>query len=231
MPCWAAVCYPAFRVCFFGARFAERATTRRPSAPCFRLRARMMASRSFPCSAAIAARMARTSSTIGSFAMISGLHQFFRRADGRRRKASASARVLNLATNRGVRDVRTIPRDQIAHVIHGGDGNVDGIQIRLRGHGMAAEQSPRELIHVVAQVKHGNLRQKRETPRRHSSVAARYFIDNRLRHNELEPISPFPPFMGELLVCRHDDVATWRCRQVAYNRRFNVRSGSHRLFG
>ena len=78
---------------------------------------------------------------------------------------------------------------------------------------MAAEQHPRELIHGVAQVKHRNLRQERETPRRHSRVAARYFIDNRLRRHELEPISPCPPFMGELLVCRHDDVATWRCRQ------------------
>jgi hypothetical protein len=34
--------------------------------------------------------------------------------------------------------VRTIPRDQIGHLIHGGDGNVDGVQVRLRRQRTAA---------------------------------------------------------------------------------------------
>ena len=59
-------CYPAFRGRFFDARFALRSTTRRPSAPSLRRRARAIALRSFPCSFAIAARIARTSSTMGS---------------------------------------------------------------------------------------------------------------------------------------------------------------------
>ena len=131
--------YPAFRARFFDVPFALKSTTRRPSAPSLRRRARASALRSFPCSFAIAARIARTSSTIGSRHMNLRLHQFFRCTDDGCLQASRSTCAFDLATNCCICDVSTIPRHEVRDVIYGGHGNMDGIGMHFGRHRLLLE--------------------------------------------------------------------------------------------
>ena len=92
---------------------------------------------------------------------------------------------------------------------------------------MAAEQLFRQLVDLVTEDEHGNLRQKGDPSGGNVGVAARDFIDDGLRYEQLKSIPDLPPFARELLVRRHDDVAIRRSRQVTDNRSLDVRLRFH----
>jgi hypothetical protein len=56
---------------------------------------------------------------------------FFRSTDDRRLQTRASTRLLDLATDRRVRDVRQVSGDEVVHPIDGGHRYVHGINPSL----------------------------------------------------------------------------------------------------
>jgi hypothetical protein len=59
------------------------------------------------------------------------LRQFLGSTDDRCLQARASTRLLDLATDRRIRNVRKVPRDQVFHAIDGGHRNVNRVNPSL----------------------------------------------------------------------------------------------------
>jgi len=110
------------------------------------------------------------------------LQQFLGSTDDRCLQARASTRLLDLATNRSIRKMCAIPRDQIVHAVHSRDSDVESVNRRLARNDISPEQPIRELVGLAAEREQWNIRQQGQSPRSRSGISPRGFVHDRLRH-------------------------------------------------
>lgn len=106
-------------------------TTLRPPRCCSSRRASQIASRSYPYFAAWRWRTRRTSSTTGSFHMVSFSHQFLGRADDWDTVAVLVSNRRHDVSNRGVGDVLAVPGEEVVHAMDGCQSDVKRVFVRL----------------------------------------------------------------------------------------------------
>src|ERR1044072_5385534 len=90
-------------------------------------------------------RAARVSATIGSSFFMLWLHQFFRRAEHGWLVTLRTAYGLDRTEDYRIRDVSTVPSDQIIHAVNSCRCDVQGIGRSFRRQSCFTEQSCREI--------------------------------------------------------------------------------------
>src|SRR5919109_261457 len=167
--------------------------------------------------------MARTSSTMGSCHLMLGLQEFFGSANHRGLIALRPAHVFNVAANGRVRDMGAVPGEQVVHPVHRSNRNVQGVD-----HGVDRQRPRRneglgESGGFLAESEQRNVMQRGETACCGFRIPGLCLLDDQWSNKQVEMRSPgLPPLLGNLLVCRRDEVTTWPCGKIADDRRFEI---------
>ena len=173
--------------------------------------------------AACSWRAFRTSSTNSSFSMASFTHQFFRRANHGCGKSMFLADPRDGHCHFRVGDVSAVPRQQEVHSVNRSKGDVRRVGRGLRREGQRRHQRPRQCGHVVSDVELRQVVQRRQSLTRGCGISCRRFVQHQLRdeHLEVRPAA-LPPFAGDLLMARTNQIPTRPGREVAGHGRFEI---------
>jgi hypothetical protein len=132
----------------------------------------------------------------------------------------------SLASNapRGsVRDMGAVPGAQVVHPVHRRDRNVQGVD-----HGIGRQRPRRdeglgESGGLLVECEQRNVVQSGETACCGFRISGLCLLDDQWSNKQVEMRSPgLPPLLGNLLVCRRDEVTTWPCGKIADDRRFEI---------
>src|SRR4029077_2356884 len=131
----------------------------------------------------MASRAARTSSTIGSDVkgMLLFLLKFQRGADNRWIIACGTAEAIDLAALPCVRDVGTVPGEQVVEPMNGGDGDGERVSRRFDRKTASFEEVAAKGNGVLCRVEQDRFPQCVQPQRRCIGIASARLVQNQLR--------------------------------------------------
>src|ERR1019366_2038298 len=138
-----------------------------------------------------------------------------------------SANRCKCLGDRCIRNVRAIPGYQEIHSVQGCDGNVRSIGSCLARDYAGTENTGREFRNLRGDIQQWKILQHLQSLACCDRVSRTYFVNDKLRDVKLESTPTLlPPFPGERLVARNDQIPARPRGQVARNGRPSTRGTS-----